>query len=93
MDSIQTERRIAVVAAIIVILVGAWGIYYGGKRERTAAIATVSAAASTRGCKLDSDNINRLITQYRDQYDVGWYESGGAVAKNIRKNCATASSS
>ena len=80
-------------AVIIAIAVGAWGIHYGGDQERRAAITTVSAAASAHGCKLNNDDANRLITQYRDQNDIGWYESGDTIAKTIEKNCTAATSS
>lgn len=93
MNATHEARRIAVIAVIVAIPVGAWGIHYGGDWERTAAIATVSAAASAHGCKLNGDDVNRLITQYRDQNDIGWSESGDAVAKTIGKNCAAATSS
>lgn len=81
------------VAVIIAIPVGAWAIHYGGDRERLAAIATVNAAASAHGCKLYGDDVNRLITQYRDQNNIGWYESGDTIAKTIGKNCTAATSS
>jgi len=89
----ERTRRIAVIATIVVIPLGAWAIHDGGAREKLAAMNMVSAAAAAHGCKLDDADLSRLVTQYRDQNNIGWSESGSTVARNIVKSCPNTSSS
>lgn len=89
----EKTRRIGVIATIIAIPLGVWGIHAGGEREKLAAINVVSAAAAAHGCKLYDANISRLITQYRDQNNIGWSESGSTIAKNVEKSCPNSPSS
>lgn len=89
----ERTRRLAIIVTIVAIPLGAWGIHVGGEREKLAAISVVSAAATAHGCKLDDADIDRLVTKYRDQNNIGWSESGSTVAKNIEKSCPNTSSS
>jgi hypothetical protein len=87
LDSLQKTRWVAVVATLIVIPCGAVALRFIGRQDRNAGIATASAAAAAHDCKLGRADILRLVEQYGAHYDVGWAESGSAVAKNIGKDC------
>ncbi|MDE2167002.1 MAG: hypothetical protein KGJ66_11785 [Alphaproteobacteria bacterium] len=87
MNSVRTSRRIAVIAALVAIPVGIWGIRFVGRQDQLAGIAQASAAAATHNCNLGSAAIGQSVSQVRSQSTIGWAESGSDVAKSLDDGC------
>ena len=88
MNSVRTTRRIAVIAALVAIPAGIWGIHLVGRQDRLAGIATASAAAAAHGCRVDNAVVSQLVKQVRDESTIGWAESGNDVADHFASGCS-----
>lgn len=93
MNAVRTSRRVALIAALLAIPIGIWGIHLVGQQDRLAGIATASAAAATHGCNLDGVSIGQLVSQVRNESTIGWTESGNDVAEGFAGGCANPAAS
>jgi hypothetical protein len=87
LDSLLKNRRVVLLIALVAIAGGFMALRFLDQKDKIAGIAAASAAAAAHGCTLNNAEISRLVEQYRNQYDLGWYESGSKVAETIGNDC------
>jgi hypothetical protein len=93
MDAVRTSRQVAVIATLLAIPIGIWGIHLVGRQDRLAGIATASAAAAAHGCHVDNLAVSQLVKQVRDKSTIGWAESGNDVADRFASGCSGSAAS
>lgn len=87
MNTVRTSRQVAVIAVLLAIPAGIWGIHLVGRQDRLAGVASATAAAAAHGCHVDGAAISQLVRQVRDKSTIGWAESGNDVAKDFDTGC------
>lgn len=87
MDAVRTSRQVAVIATLLAIPAGIWGIHLVGRQDRLAGIATASTAAAAHGCHVDTVAVSQLVKQVRNKSTIGWAESGDDVADRFASGC------
>ncbi len=86
-NSEATIRHVKAIAILGAALLVGFAVWSWNRDDKLAGFAIAQAAASSRGCRLGTDAIDKLVAQYRDRDRIGWAESGSAAAASIEKNC------
>lgn len=87
MDAVRSSRRFALIAAVVSIPLGVWGVRVVAHQDKLAGVATASAAAAAHGCELGAVAITRMVSATREHSTIGWAESGSTVAKDFAGGC------